>query len=162
MCIRDSDGTALPMASSHHSTAPRQVLARLAPPTVMLCCSAPPVCSSTPLRPSVHYPSIGLIVNIMYVQAFCDLNVLCIVDQKDLYRVEVRLELNGANARLIVSLLPCPSLTPRRYRQADGQLSPLYPPLGKLQLVRHRLCEALLSSSSLAGQRHPSLLSRLV
>ena len=46
----------------------------------------------------------------MYIQIFCDhLNVLCIFDQTDLYRFEVRLELYGANALLVVSP---PSLSP--------------------------------------------------
>ena len=38
----------------------------------MLCGCALPACSSTPLRPSVHYPSISLVVNIMYIQTFCE------------------------------------------------------------------------------------------
>ena len=104
------------MASSHHFTHPRQVLAPLAPP-VMLCCSAPPACSSAPLRTSVHYPSISL-VNIMYIQTF---------------------------------VTPLPSRWP---------VLTTLPLLAKFQLVWCRLCEALLSSS-LAGQKHPSLLSRL-
>ena len=75
-----------------------------------MCCSAPPACSSTPLRPSVHYPSISPVVNIVCIETFCEnLNVLYIFDQTDLCRVEVRLELNGMNARLIVSP---PSLSP--------------------------------------------------
>ena len=77
-------------------------------------------------------------------------------------RFEVRLELCGANAGSSLILLPCLRLTPRRHRQAGCQFSQLYPPLAKFQLVWRRLCEALLSSSSLAGQKHPSLLSRLV
>ena len=52
-------------------------------------------------------------------------------------------------------------LTPRRHRQASGQLSQLYPPLAKFHLVWRRLREALLTSSYLAGQKHPSLLSRV-
>ena len=35
-------------------------------------------------------------------------------------------------------------------------------PRAKFQLVWRRLCEVLLPSSSLAGQKHPSLLFRLV
>ena len=35
-------------------------------------------------------------------------------------------------------------------------------PLAKFQLVWRRLCEALLSSSPLAGQKHPPLLSHLI
>ena len=38
---------------------------------VMLCCSPPPASSSIPLRPSVRYPSIG-VVNIMCIRTFCD------------------------------------------------------------------------------------------
>ena len=58
----------------------------------------------------------------MFIQVFCEhINVFYIFDQTDLYRVEVRLELNGANARLIVSpSLSCLRLTPRRHRQVDG------------------------------------------
>ena len=49
--------------------------------SVMLCCSPPPASSSTPLRPSVCYPSISLVVNIMIFGIFCDhLNVLFIFD----------------------------------------------------------------------------------
>ena len=45
--------------------------------SVMLCCSAPPAYLSSPLWPSVRYPSIGLVVNIMHIRTFCDhLNVL--------------------------------------------------------------------------------------
>ena len=48
---------------------------------VMLCCSPPPASSSTPLRLSVCYPSISLVVNIMYIRTFCDhLNALYIFD----------------------------------------------------------------------------------
>ena len=76
----------------------------------VMCCSAPPACSSTPLRPSVHYPSISLVVNVMRIQTFCGhLNVLYIFEQTNLCRFEVRLELYGTNARLVVSPL---SLSP--------------------------------------------------
>ena len=85
--------------------------------SVMLCCSAPPACSSTPLRPSVHYPSIMLVANIVCIQTFCDhINVLYIFDQTGLYRFEVRLELYGANLASLLVLLPL-LLTPRRHRQ---------------------------------------------
>ena len=48
---------------------------------VMLCCSPPPASSSTPLRLSVCYPSISLVVNIMYIRTFFDhLNALYIFD----------------------------------------------------------------------------------
>ena len=122
---------------------------------VMLCCSAPPAWSSSPLRPSMHYPSTSLVVNIMHIQPFCEhLNILYIFDQTDLYRVEVRLELNGANARLIVSP---PSLTPSYPPTPPPSRSPgliTLPPLAKFQLVWRCLCEALLSSSLVRNIRH--------
>ena len=65
-------------------------------------------------------------------------------------------------ARLIVSPSPLsPSYPPMPPPSRWSALITL-PPLAKFQLVWHRLCEALLTSSSLAGQKHPSLLSRLV
>ena len=36
--------------------------------SVMLCCSPPPASSSTPLRPSVCYPCISVVVNIIYTR----------------------------------------------------------------------------------------------
>ena len=52
----------------------------------------------------MYYPSISLVVNITYTQTFCEhLNVHNILYQTGLYRVDVRLELNRANAPLIVS-----------------------------------------------------------
>ena len=52
----------------------------------VMCCSATPACSSTvtSLRPYVHYSSISLVVNIMFIHFFCDhLNVLYILGQTD-------------------------------------------------------------------------------
>ena len=50
--------------------------------SVMLCCFTPPAYSSAPLRSSVCYPSIGLVVNIIYIRTFCDhINVRHISDQ---------------------------------------------------------------------------------
>ena len=63
-------------------------------------CSAPLACSSSPLRPSVHYPSISL-VDIMNIQTF---PLYVRPDRRVSF--EVRLELYGANARRIVSP-PC-------------------------------------------------------
>ena len=95
-------------------------------------------------------------------QRFCDhLNVHYIFDQTYLYRFEVRLELYGVKARLLVSptsLSPFHPPTPPPSRWPA--LTALHP-LAKVQLVWRRLCEALLSCSSLAGQKHPSMLSRL-
>ena len=48
--------------------------------SVMLCCSRP-ASSSTPLRPSVYYPSISLVVDIIYIRTCCEyLNVFYIFD----------------------------------------------------------------------------------
>ena len=95
----------------------------------------------------------------MYIRTFCEhLNTRYIFDQKYLYRVEVRLEPNGANARLIVSP---PSLSPSHPPTPPPSREPA--PLAKFQLVLRRfLCEALLSSSPVASQQHSSLLPRLV
>ena len=129
--------------------------------SVVLCSSASSS-SSTPLRPSAHYPSASRIVNLMYIQTFCEhLNVLYIFDLTDLYRFEVRLELYADNTRLIGSV---PSLSPSRPPTpppSRWSAVTTLPPLAKFQLV-WRLCEAPPSSSSLAGQKHRSLLSRLV
>ena len=150
------------MASSHHFSHP-QVSARLGDASLMLCYSAPPACSSAPLQPSVQYPSISLVVNIMYIQTFCEhLTVLHIFDETDLYRFEVRPEIYAANARLIVSP---PSLSPSHPPTPPLSRWPALttlPSLVKFQLVWRPLCEALLAFSSFPCQKHPSLLSRLV
>ena len=124
---------------------------------VMLCCSARPASSSAPLRWSVRYPSVDLVVNIIYIRTIFDhINVLHIFD---LTCIVLKSGWSSTRARMPASslvLLPC--LTPRRW----PALTTL-PPLAKFQFVWRRLCDALLSSS-LAGQKqkHPSLLSRLV
>ena len=47
----------------------------------VICCSAPPASSSTPLRTSVYYPSMNLVLNIIYIPTFCEyLNILYIFD----------------------------------------------------------------------------------
>ena len=124
------------MARSHHFTHPHQVSARLAPP--LLWCAVPLV---LPLRAHRRcYPRIGLVVNIIYIRRFCDhVNIVHTFDRTN--RFEVNLELYDGLASSLV-LLPCFRLTPRHHRQADGQLSPLYPPLAKFQLVWRRLCAA--------------------
>ena len=72
------DATTLPMASSHHYTHRREVSARLAPP-VMYCSL---FLANAPLRPSVYYPSISLVLNMIFIRTFCDdLNVVYIFDQ---------------------------------------------------------------------------------
>ena len=107
-------------------------------------------------------PEYQSVVNILCTKTFRDhLDVLYIPNQADVYRFEVKLELYGTNARLVVSV---PFLSPSHPRTSPPSRRPALttlPPLAKFQLVWHRLCEALLPSSSVDGQKHPSLLSRL-
>ena len=110
----------------------------------------------------MHYYLLGVsLVSIMRIQTFCEhLIVLFILDQPAMHLFEVRLKLYATNARLVVGP-PSLSPTPRRHGEADGQVPRPFPPFAKFQLVWRRLCEVVLLSSSLAGQTHPSLLSRL-
>ena len=119
----------------HHRLADSQLSSFYAPSpsfssvgaaSVMLRCSAPPSSSNAPLRPTVRSPSIGLVVNIMFIRTFCDdIYVLHIFDKSC---IVLNLAWSSTTARMPASSLvfPCHRLTPRRYRQADGQLSPLY------------------------------------
>ena len=100
--------------------------------SMMLCCSPLPASSSTPLRPSLCYPSISLVVNIMFIIVFCGhLNVIYIFDPNCIV-LKSGWSSTARMPRLVVS---SPSLSPshpRRHRQADGQLSSLYPPSPRL------------------------------
>ena len=104
---------------------------------VTLCCTAFPACLSTALRPSVHHPSISLVVNMLYIRTFCQyLTVLYRLDQAYMYRFEVRQEINRANVRLVVSF---PSLSPSH---------PTTPPLSRwlaLPLTPHHHVSARLA-----------------
>ena len=62
---RQADG----QLSSHCPTSPS--FSSFGAACVMLCCF-PPASSSTPLRPSVNYPSISLVVNMKCIRTFCD------------------------------------------------------------------------------------------
>ena len=116
------------MASSHHFTHSRQfqlVWRRLCDVMFRFSClfehTLTAVCALPKYQSCREYNA--------YANCLSHLNVLYNFDQPDLYRFEVRLELYGANAHLVVSP-PSLSLshTPRRHRQADDQLSLLYPP----------------------------------
>ena len=136
------DATALAMASSHHFTHPRQVSARFGTAYVM-CCSPPPAWSSTPLRLSVCYPSISLVVNITCIRIFCThSNVLFILDPTCIALWSGW----SSTARHVVSpssLSPSHPPTPAPSRWPALITLPL---IAKFQLVWRRLCEALLSS----------------
>ena len=140
------DATALPMASSHHFTHPYQVSARLA---LVLPLQEHPL----------WYPRIGLVINIIFIASFCDhTNVFKSTRLGSFWSQARALRW----ARLIVSLIPLsashpPTPPPSRFPALTTIL-----PLAKSQLVWRRLCQALWSSSALAGQKHTSLLSHLV
>ena len=145
------------MASSHHITHPRQVsvCSRRLCDVVLFRSSC--LFEHTHTAVCAPLPSISLVVNIMYIRTFCHhLNVLYIFDQTDLYRVEVRLERPAVSP---------PSLSPSHPQALPPSRRPALitlPPLAKFQLVRHRLCGALLPSSSLAFPPHrPSSVSPL-
>ena len=115
--------------------------------SVMMCCSARHASSSAP---SV-LPEDRIDRNIRYIRRCCDhINVLHIFNQ---YRFEVRREVYDGPAWYLV-LLSCPRLTPRRHRQADGQLSPRCPSLPSLSSF-----DAACVSSSLAGHDHVAAVS---
>ena len=96
---------------------------RLCVVVVLLCSS-----SSTPLRPSVCYPNINMVVSIMYIRICCDhLNTLYIFDPTRVVLSQARALRRDCRASSLV-ILPSLPLTPRRHRHADGQLSSLYPP----------------------------------
>ena len=64
------------LADSQHSSlySPSPSCSSFGATSVMLCCSPPPTTSSTPLRPSVYYPSIGLVVNSKARTLWCSLS----------------------------------------------------------------------------------------
>ena len=77
-----------------------------------MCCSSPPASSSTPLLLSLYYPSIGLVVNIIHTQIFCDhINVLYIFDQAHII-LKSGWNYTARMPRLVVSLLVLPDEHP--------------------------------------------------
>ena len=122
-------------------------------------CGSPPASSSTPLRPSVYNASINLAVNKINIRRFCDrLNIRYIFDQTCIvlksgwsYRARMpRLVVSPTS----ISLLPLGTTKPMVSAHH-------FTPPRQVQLDWRRLCEALPSSSPLARQKHPFLLSRL-
>ena len=69
--------------------------------------------------------------SILCIGPFCDCIKTPTYFRPDLYRFDVKLEVYDRPARSLL-LLPCSRLTLRCHRQADGKLSPLYPPLPSL------------------------------
>ena len=116
---------------------------------VMLCCSPPPVCSSTPLRLSVYCLSVGSVVNISYVRTFCDhLNVFntfdptCIVLKPGLISTARMPRLVRRPLVLPDEQPPTPS--PRRWPALIT-----LPTLAKFHLVWRRICDVVLFLSCL-------------
>ena len=92
----------------------------------MLCCLAPPASWSAPLRPSVPYRNVGLVVKIIYICILCGhVDVLQIFGSTCIVLMSAW---SSTTARMPASslVLPCLRLTPQR-RHANGQLSPLWP-----------------------------------
>ena len=127
---------------------------------VMLRCS-PPASSSTSLRPAVCYSSIRLVVNIVCIRIFCDyLKVLYIFGPTCIV-LKSGWSSTAQMPRLVVSPPSLSPFHPPTPPPSRWQALIALPPLVKFQLVWRRLCEPRLSSSSLARQKHPYLLSRL-
>ena len=136
------------MASSHHFAHRHQVSARLARVTKFQLVWHR-LCDVVLFRSSCRFENTLTAVCALPEYQSCQyslrsnicehLNGLHIFDQTDLYRFEVRLELYGANARLVVSP---PSLSqshpPMPSRSRWPALTTL-PPLTKFQLVWRRL-----------------------
>ena len=97
----------------------------------------------------------------MFIRLFCDhLNVLYIFDLTYI----VLKSGCSSTARMSHLVVSPPSLSPSHPPTPPPRRWPALitlPPLAKFQLFWRRLCEALLSFSTLAGQKHQSLLSRL-
>ena len=96
----------------------------------------------------------------MCIRIFRDhLNVLYTVDPICIVLSQagaLRRECRASSVVLLPFSLSTPDVTARRWPALIT-----LPPLAKFQLVWRRLYEPLLSSTSLAGQKHRSLLSRL-
>ena len=102
--------------------APSPSLSSFGAASVMTCRSARPASSSGPCV----LPEDRISRNIIYIRRFCDhINVLHIFDQTCIVWKSGWSSTMGPPHRWYSSPL---RLTPRRHRQADGQLSPLYPP----------------------------------
>ena len=115
----------------------------------------------TPLRPSMYNASISLVVNIMCIHTFCDhLNVLYIIDQTCIV-LKSGWSSTARMPRLVVSPPSLSSSHPPTQPPSRWPALITLPPIAKFHLVWRRLYEALLSSSSLARQKHPYLLSRI-
>ena len=116
---------------------------------VMLCCSPTPASSGTPLRPSVYYPRIGLVVNIIYIRTFCvhldDLYIfelVCIV-LKSGWHSTARMP------RIVVSPLVLPDEHPPTPPPSRWSALITLPTLAKFHLVWRRVCVVMLFPSCL-------------
>ena len=98
--------------------------------SVILCCSTPPVYTSTPLRPFVRSPNIDLVANKVYVCTFCDPCKCPSYFDETCIALKSGLSCTSTTARTPISslIVPCPRLIPCHHSQADGRPSPVCRP----------------------------------
>ena len=103
---------------------------------VMLCCSASPVCSSTPLTAVCGLPEYQSVVKIMCIQTFCNNpNVLILSTRQTCIALKCRLELSDANAHLVGSPRSLSSSHPPTPPPSRWPALMTLPTLAKFQLV---------------------------
>ena len=148
------------MASSHHFTHSRQVSARSAPP--LRCCAVPL------LRLFEHtLAAVGAIPEYQFGRKYSVYSNILWPSKCPLFSTrQTCIVLKSgwsSTARMPRLVVSPPSFSPSQPPTPPPNRWPALTnlrPLAKFQLVWRRLCEALLSSS-LAGQKHQSLLPRL-
>ena len=118
---------------------PSPIVSSFGAASAMLCCPRPPVSSSTPLQPSVYYPSIFLVKSIIYIRTFCDhLNVLYIF-RPDFLKSDWNS--TARMPRLVVSPLVLPDEHPPTPTPSRWPALITFPTLAKFHLVWRRLCD---------------------
>ena len=160
------DATAVPMPSSRSRYGHLVIRSSSSygAASVMLCCSAPLASSGAPLRPSVHYRSIGQVVIAKYFEVLvctsCNpINIHYIFDQTCTVSKSGRSLKTSRMPTSSLVLLPClspPDATAKPMASSHHLALP-----SEFELFWRCLCEARLSSSS-ALVRNTHLCRRLV
>ena len=115
------------------------------PASVMMCSSARPAYSRTPLRSSVHCPSISLFVNLMFIQFVCD-NLSVLIFSTMNRQTCLLLKKGWSSAARMPALVDSSSLAlshPRTPPPSQWPALATLSPLAKFQLVWRRFCEML-------------------
>ena len=111
----------------------------------MMCSSARPAYSRTPLRSSVHCPSISLFVNLMFIQFVCD-NLSVLIFSTMNRQTCLVLKKGWSSAARMPALVDSSSLAlshPRTPPPSQWPALATLSPLAKFQLVWRRFCEML-------------------